>query len=273
MVTGGKLFVCDKERPTEVGMRLLLTAGIVTLVLFESECWAGAITYKLDNGAANQEIVGDQAGDQAFINVFNADPSAPIITQLSVAWAGLPAGSNVRVVLYSVDDSATSPLPQGVVPTFLNVLQVVNTQITAAQRNDDSGVNPPGGLYGAVWTTYDITPTIITTQRFAVGAIAYEDNATYGCVWQDGTVPPINDILIATAPDSLHDGLAMNSDLSNLADSGTDTINLHTWGDPSGRWDFPYLIQAQGTPEPATISLLVLGSLAVLGCKRLHRTA
>jgi hypothetical protein len=231
------------------------------MVVLAMACPARAeFVYQIDNGSANQEIVGDQAGDQAYINVFSTDPSNPLITKLSVAWAGLPAGSNARMALYSVDDSAASPLPAGVAPTFLHLLQVVNTQVTAGQRNDDSGAYPPGGQYGAVWTTYDIPSTLITTQRFAVGAIAYEDNATYGSVWQDGTtVPTPHDVLIAVGSDPAHTGLALNSDLSNLI-NGNDMFNLRTFtpsGGSAGQWDYPYLIRATATvPEPSTMLLL-----------------
>jgi hypothetical protein len=232
---------------------------------------SASTTYAIDNNYANNEIVGDQAGDQAFINVFTTNPAAPVIDQLSVAWAGLPAGANVRMALYSVSDSVVGTLPAEVAPTYLTLLQVVNSQITAGQRNDDSGANPPGGPNASVWTTYNIPATAITTQRFAVAAIAYEDQVTYGCVWQDTTaLSSADNILIATGVDAAHTGLTLNSDLSNLANGGTDVVNLQTFnpGAGAGAWDEPYLIRADGVapvPEPITMSLVGMGIFGLGG--------
>ena len=229
--------------------------------------------YKLDNNYANNEIVGDGPGDQAVINVFNTDPSNPVITNLQVAWGGLPAGRNAEVVLYSVSDSATGALPGGVAPTYLTLLESASTVITADQRNDDSGATPPGGANSSTWTTYAIPPTLITTQRFAVGVIAYEDNLTYGCVWNDTTAStyptPVNDILIATGPGTAGESsLALNANLSNLNGGGTDIINLRTFNPSAGAgaWDEPYLIRAGAVavPEPSTLALLGAGMVLAL---------
>jgi hypothetical protein len=229
---------------------------------------SASTTYAIDNNYANQEIIGDHAADQAFINVFTTNPAAPVIDQLSVAWAGLPVGASVRMALYSVSDSTGTPIPAGVAPTYLTLLQVVNDTITAGERNDDSGANPPGGPNGAVWTTYNIPPTQITTQRFAVAAIAYEDEVSYGCVWQDGTTAPVkNDVLIAVGPASG----SLLSDLSNVS-GGNDVYNLNTFdpgnGGGPGAWDYPYLIRADGlapVPEPITMSLVGMGIFGLGG--------
>jgi len=238
-------------------------------------------TYKLDNNYADNEIVGDTGGDQAFINVFNTDPSNPVINSVQVAWGGLPAGEKAEVVLYGVSDSYTGALPQYVAPTsYLTVLQSLGTVVTSGQRNDDSGAYPPGGPTSSTFTTYDIPATLITTQRFAVGVIAYENETTYGCVWNDTTANTGSaDVLIAMGPGSPGEStLALNADLSNLNGSDQDIINLRVFNPNSlgvGAWDEPYLIRAQGVavPEPSTLALLGVGMAFALVLVRRVRPA
>ena len=242
--------------------RLSLLAAFISVSVCAFAASAD-ISYSIDNNCANFEPIGDAPGYQAFINVFTTDPSNPTVTQLSVAWAGLPVGANVQIVLYSLSDSMTTePIPtrslwvaNTVNPTsYLTPLQVVSDTITSGKRNDDSGEYPPGGINGAVMTTYTIPATTITTGRFAVGAIAYEDNVSYGCVWSDDTVTAVNDVLIAVGPTS-----GLNADLSNVTGGGASpnydmwNMNGFTFGGlqpplPPSVTDPSYLIRAGGVP-------------------------
>ena len=249
--------------------RFSLLAALISVSV--CACGASAGVYAIDNNNANFEVTGDTVGCQALMNVFNTNPLDPTITQVSVAWGGVAVGASVQIVLYSVSDSIVpitvppTPFPSKttggnpVNPTsYLTLLQSLSTTITAGQRNDDGGgmaLNPPGGPTSSVWTTYTIPPTKIPTGRFAVGVIGYEDNATFGLVWNDDTVTATNSALVITGPAS-----GLNADLSNVLGAGSSpnydvydlngfTFNMSAYPQyPPLVTDPPYLIRAGGVP-------------------------
>ncbi len=161
----------------------LLVVGIV-LALIGGTSFA-SVTYSLDSGTSGGGITWG-TGYLFSLNLFTTNFSANVLDQLQVAWGNLAPGTAAQVVLIELPNNNLS-FPNNSRGT--NILQDISTTVTAGEANgtsltfdgnntsyflDPNNGNAPTTITNPTWTTYNITPTTITTPYFAVCTIVYD---------------------------------------------------------------------------------------------------
>jgi autotransporter-associated beta strand protein len=197
-------------------------AVVVAIVLpAASDVSQASIEYALDHGTGNCDFISGDSQDLVNLNVYTTDPSNSYIDQLKVVYAGIPAGTAVRVLLLSIDNAAT--MTSGATPNYFHVLAEVDTTVLGSQRN------PENDLYNLnipapVWSTYTLpTATQVTTSRFAIATIAYNNWTLTQC----GNVMSDSDPVASPDLSWVGSAVDLNSDLSNINGNFRD-LTLHT---------------------------------------------
>jgi hypothetical protein len=188
------------------------------------------VIYRLDDGTPEFEF-GVIPGDTIWLNRFSAVPNNNLITTISVAF-GFPATLNGRPVTLAIwADTDGNPADAVLLNTAHGVVAKAATGNYADYAISPTLVN--GNFYVGAKIT-----TVLTTQ---FPALIDTDNPQHQSFWAGG--------------------FAGTGNLAHLGNNGfpVESIDLVTPGN--------FMVRADGTsaPEPASLALLGIGGLGLLG--------
>jgi hypothetical protein len=243
----------------------------LAVMLLVSSVAQAEFVYSYDSGQAAGGITW-WPGYEYNLNIFPTDSANNVIQQLQVAWGNLPEGTSAAVCLYAMQTNSWTSAQN-------HLLQEVDTTVTSAQANGPSlgysfdGINNAEHFYtgtptninsgvagetlatitSPVWSTYDITPTTITTPYFGVGTMVYATDANTIC-------PTLLDIQhVVDGANISWSGIGGATPHPDLTDAGNNgyVSAFSGYGTNFGLafGNNPFLIRAAAVPEPATMTL------------------
>jgi hypothetical protein len=188
--------------------------------------------YQLDDGTQENAIGLTQGGGVVWLNRFNVQSGLQNITAVSLAWGQVANGTAAQVLVYRDPNNDGNPTDAVLLTQAPTVVQNSDTDIFTK-------VNIPSTNVGAVGNAFFVGAVIMHAGGQFPAAID-QDSGSMGRSWIAGAAGAAANI--------------MNLGANPLPPGVIDSFGL------AGNW----LVRANAVPEPATLSLLAVGALALI---------